>query len=165
MTRIPGRSPHLSPYLGSAVPKLPGDDAPGVEPPPALKERIMDVIHAEAGAAVCGSQPAVLRASASCASAPGAGATLTVDGDRAVLSAWGLPAPPPGSVYRVWLLRGTAPCVPEPGPALTLDAAGRARLELTAVAGTAEIAVAVDGAATPALRVTVPSSVGARDGR
>lgn len=164
MTRIPGRSPHLSPYLAPAVPKLPGDDAPPVEPPPALKERIMAVVRAEACAATDGRAPVVLRASASSASAPGAGGTLTVLGDRTVLRAWGLPAPPRGCAYRVWLLRGAGPYLPDPGPALALDADGNASLALPMIAGAAEIVVALDDAA-PALRVAVPPGVAARAGR
>lgn len=161
MPRIPGRSPHLSPYLGPAVPKLPGDDAPPVEPPPALKERIMDVVHAEARAAADGPDPVVLRASTSSASAPGAGGTLTLHADRMVLRAWGLPAPSSGRAYRLWLLSGDGPGVPDPGPLLRVDADGGASVELPVSASASELVVALDDAA-PALRVSVPAGVAAR---
>lgn len=170
MTAITEPSSHLSPYLRELVAKLPGDDAPPVEPPPALKERIMAVVRAEARAADLASEPVELPASVSSAGAPGAGATLTLMGAGATLRAWGLPAPPAGCVYRVWLLRGPAPRVPEPGPLLTLDATGGGAVELGALAGAEELTLALEGSgavplASPALRVGIPPGVRTRRGR
>jgi anti-sigma-K factor RskA len=50
------------------------------------------------------------------ARAPGAGAQIEVEDGAATLTAHGLPAPPSGRVYQVWLKRPGRP--PEPTPAL-----------------------------------------------
>jgi len=41
------RCGHEARQLRSVVAKLPGDDAPPIEPPPELKQRIMAVVYAE----------------------------------------------------------------------------------------------------------------------
>lgn len=171
--RIPAitfRPSHLLPYRGSHAAKLPGDGAPPIEPPPALKERIMAVVHAESRAATAPEGAVTLPASVSSSAAPGAAADVTISAAGTWLRVRGLPAPPPGGAYRVWLLHGAAPRVPQPGPLLQLDAEGRADLELTTLGGAHELAVALEGAAGPAfaapvLRVLLPPGVAARDGR
>lgn len=170
---ITGSRSHLHPYLGPCAPKLPGDGAPPVEPPPALKERLMAVVHAEVHAAGAPAGPVTLRASASSAAAPAAGALVTVSAAGALLRVWGLPAPDGGAGaarYRVWLLHGASPRVPQPGPVLALDARGCAEVALGALGATAEVAVAPEDDEGPArgepvLRIGLPPGVAARAGR
>ena len=168
-TRIPDSASHLFPYLHSAGLKLPGDDTPPVEPPPALKERIMAVVHAEVRARQPGADVVALHASASSATAPGAGGIVTIAGGRASLRVWGLPRSA-GGIHRVWLLEGPAPRVPRPGPTLDLDAHGRADVDLGALGSARELVVAPESAAgaprgRPVLRVRVPPGVAGRRGR
>ena len=168
---ITGSASHLHPYLGPQVPKLPGDGAPPVEPPPALKDRLMAVVHAEVDATGAPAGPVTLRASASCAAAPAAGALVTVaPSGGGVLRVWGLPVADDATRYRVWLLHGPAPRVPQPGPVLALDAGGCAEVALGPLGATEEVAVTPerDGAAgrcAPVLRVGLPPGVAARAGR
>lgn len=168
-TRITDSASHLFPYLPAHGLKLPGDDAPPVEPPPALKERIMAVVHAEVRARQAGAEDVVLHASASSVAAPGAGAVVTIAGGRASLRVWGL-RPSAARVHRVWLLEGPAPRVPRPGPALDLDAGGGAEADLGALGTAREIVVAPESGTgapqlRPVLRVRVPPGVAAGPGR
>ncbi len=167
--RITDSASHLFPYLHEPGLKLPGDDAPPVEPPPALKERIMAVVHAEVRARQAGAEAVVLHASASSVAAPGAGGVVTIAQGRASLRVWGL-RPSVACVHRVWLLEGPTPWVPWPGPTLDLDAHGGAEADLGALGTARELVVAPESAAgaprgRPDLRVLIPPGVAERPGR
>lgn len=152
--------------LRGMLEKLPGDDAPAVEPPPALKERIMSVVRAEARAFGSAADAPELPATVSLAAAPAGRATLTVGPDGAVLRAECLPAPPDGAAYRVWFMGGPGgrhdgPRVPSPGPRIEVAGDGRGRWDLGVLDGVGEVAVALEGdtpgaGGRPVLRVRLP---------
>ncbi|MCU0312848.1 MAG: hypothetical protein MUC84_02145 [Solirubrobacteraceae bacterium] len=135
--------------------KLPGDDAPPIEPPPYLKERIMAVVRAEARAQAAGHMAREIPATVSVEHAPAGEARLLLLGDHGTLEAHHLPPAPEGAAYRLWLLRGAAPPrLPEPGPLVEVGPDGRGRWELGGLRGVHEVLVAVEQPA-PAPRRTL----------
>jgi hypothetical protein len=138
--------------------KLPGDDAPPIEPPPYLKERIMAVVRAEARA---GARAREIPATVSVEHAPAGEARLLLRGGEGTLEARRLPPPPDGAAYRLWLLRGAEPPrLPEPGPVVEVGPDGRGRWEVGGLRGVHELVVAVErpetGLRRALLRVRLP---------
>jgi hypothetical protein len=153
--------------LQGLLAKLPGDDAPPVEPPPALREQIMAVVAAEARGPVGPGERRDLPATVSHASAPGARGTLTVERGRGVLRAAGLPAPADGAVHRIWLLArsagGEEALVPQPGPEIHPDAQGAGWWDVGDLRDVGEVVIVTGAAGAAAgspgrvvLRVRLP---------